>query len=337
VVIAIIGVLIGLLLPAVQKVREAANRTKCQNNLKQVGLATIHAHDVHRKLPPLFGVYDAKPATTTIGGTAIGPYPATVFYHIAAYVDERAISDRRPPFFNYMNGSVGLDDNANLRAYNQRIPVFVCPSETNGTGDGIVEIPGPDPLLLGLSQKTWGVTNYAANWFVFGSPPINDYRPATQPAVPFNPGAILAAWNASTKIPDGMPDGTSKTILFTEKFSRAQRLSANPPRLGGSLWAVPPLFPPREETNPPIVNFGGIVALDYHRHLNAGLPEWDNKTWDNVLPFHAASAHYGGINVCMADGSVKFVTKGLTQETWTAALTARSNSPADVLGPDWAD
>src|SRR5262245_45601621 len=78
VVIAIIGILIGLILPAVQKARESAARTKCQSNMRQCGLATIQAFDTYRKLPPAIGNY-------------AGAGPATVFYHLLPFVEELAI------------------------------------------------------------------------------------------------------------------------------------------------------------------------------------------------------------------------------------------------------
>src|SRR5438445_44640 len=92
VVIAIIGVLIGLLLPAVQKVREAANRTQCINNLKQIGLAAINASNQYRGLmPPAFGNY---------GGQPINNGNASIWYHLLPFLDETAIYAFPPPVFD---------------------------------------------------------------------------------------------------------------------------------------------------------------------------------------------------------------------------------------------
>src|SRR5438105_8261288 len=77
VVIAIIAVLIGLLVPAVQKIREAANRMKCANNLKQMGLAAHHYHDVHHHLPPGVGYYPAA------ASGAFGTY----HFHLLPYLE----------------------------------------------------------------------------------------------------------------------------------------------------------------------------------------------------------------------------------------------------------
>src|SRR5262245_25100141 len=110
VVIAIIGVLIGLLLPAVQKVREAGNRTACINNLKQIGLAAINAANQYRgHLPP---AYDPPPATSqysVYGGRPVTPdgktqYAASIWYHLLPFLEESAVYERFPPQFDWKTG-----------------------------------------------------------------------------------------------------------------------------------------------------------------------------------------------------------------------------------------
>src|SRR5438874_2128499 len=105
VVIAIIAVLMGLLLPAVQKAREAANRTKCQNNMRNVIQATLLAHDTFHRLPPQFGVYGGKPPGPASQNPFNPPqggstYEASVMYHILPFMEERQIWSLLPPYFN---------------------------------------------------------------------------------------------------------------------------------------------------------------------------------------------------------------------------------------------
>ncbi len=109
VVIAIIAVLVSLLLPAVQQAREAARKTQCRNNLKQLGLAIHSYHDSHLVLPG-----------TEVGGTGTLS-KASAFLAILPYIDQS-------PMYNLYNFSLGNSDPANQPVVSQRLPAFLCPS-----------------------------------------------------------------------------------------------------------------------------------------------------------------------------------------------------------------
>src|SRR5262245_63314857 len=87
VVIAIIAILIGLLIPAVQKVREAANKAKCKNNLKQMALAAVHCADTYNRLPPATGWYPGFDPATNTGRGGRG----NVFFHILPYTEQQNV------------------------------------------------------------------------------------------------------------------------------------------------------------------------------------------------------------------------------------------------------
>ena len=131
VVIAIISVLLGMLLPAVQKVREAANRLKCQNNLKQIGLAVMNAHDWRKRLPPLFGAYGGR------------KNPASLFYHLTPFIEEKPIHDRTPPVFSPPKTIDFAFLSPDQSAYLQSIPVYLCPSDSSAPG-GVWTVDAPD-------------------------------------------------------------------------------------------------------------------------------------------------------------------------------------------------
>src|SRR2546430_2367765 len=136
VVIAIIGVLIGLLLPAVQKVREAANRTKCANNLKQLGIAVHGYLATYEERFPIAGLYGNGPG-----------WPALILPHIEAVslYRQMTFTDPSNPFIGY-----GVESSNMLCQYNVAIPTFICPSSQSPAlkvVDWTFGRPGP-PLVL---------------------------------------------------------------------------------------------------------------------------------------------------------------------------------------------
>lgn len=125
-VIAIIGVLVGLLLPAVQQAREAARRTTCTNNLKQIGLALHGFHDAHKALPKLKNGPDSTVNTNPGMLLRLGPFP-----HLSAFLEEQAIYDTAMAW----TGNAWLNP-----VREQEIATLVCPSDTQKIGDGVLDV-----------------------------------------------------------------------------------------------------------------------------------------------------------------------------------------------------
>jgi prepilin-type N-terminal cleavage/methylation domain-containing protein len=207
VVIAIIGVLVALLLPAVQKVREAANRTRCANNLKQLGLAVQNCHDTYGRLPPLASAFGPLvgewrkyiPPDPPEDGyyTEATVYGSTVFAHLLPYVEQEPLYSQAVAFSaNYVEGPENTPTWGDAHDYfrNTVIPPYHCPSD-------------PSP-----PNPHWAVGNYGANYQVFSL------------------GGGADGWSGAAVIPTSIPDGLSNTIFFAEKYNSCGD--------GGSLWAI---------------------------------------------------------------------------------------------------
>ncbi|MGH7173569.1 MAG: DUF1559 domain-containing protein [Gemmataceae bacterium] len=270
VVIAIIAILIGLLLPAVQKVREAAARSQCVNNLKQMSLGTVNCCDVHQGLiPPSIGLYPTMAAVANNGNGG-------TFLHILPYLEQ----------LNLYNSSLMADArNGNLPTYsewglnNRNIKTYVCPSDPTNT-----------PALGSYAS-------YALNGQVFRD--------------------VYPGWgNTYYRYPYTITDGTSNTIFFTDKLALCN--SGNYPSNFWPDWG--PIVSSSDEGDPT----GPTVGPQFSPKLSGGTAICNGGL--------SSSYHTGGINVGMADGSVRTVGQGISPFSWWVSLTP---SGAEVVGSDW--
>jgi prepilin-type N-terminal cleavage/methylation domain-containing protein/prepilin-type processing-associated H-X9-DG protein len=296
VVIAIIGILIALLLPAVQKVREAAARVKCQNNMKQLGLA-MHMH--HDSLLYFPSGYEQKQSP------AYQQVPAfrwrwSSIAKITPYLEQTAIynaCDLDNPLYD-QNGNV-LPKNS--LAVSQLVPILLCPSDR---GDRV------DPLF--------GPTNYAA---CVGSGRNGGPRDATADGVFYK--------GSRTRIAD-ITDGTANTALMSETLlgQGGAALSTAPtdPRTRGLVYAwlqSATLMSPaacgspleyRTDRNTRWADGDAYQTLyDHGITPNATQPDCISTlaNWKG-----ARSRHTGGVNLLLCDGSVRFAANEVSAATW---------------------
>lgn len=286
VVIAIIAILIGLLLPAVQKVREAAARVKCQNNLKQIGLAMHNHHDANGALPP--GVADATPYWGQ-GNWQVSILP---------YIELNAI---RQIYYDYgISGGRNYSHNDNLNgATGKQIGLLLCPSDTPNTGG------------YPANGKSATYHNYVAN---FGNTGIDEsanwqiatYNGLTFLGAPFTRGRPKAL--------NQLTDGTSSTMMVSEVI-QGQRHDLR----GCTWWGTGSGFVAslRPNDTAPDLSWSDSTWCD----PNPPNPPCAFRT--NVYVFGARSRHTGGVNVAMCDGSIHFITNSIQTATWQALSTSQ--------------
>jgi len=200
VVIAIIAILIGLLLPAVQKVREAAARMSCSNNIKQLGIAVHTLNDTRGTLPPLAsdGATSYTPASTPFG-----QHDFTLFHWLLPFIEQDNV-------FKQCNPTGGYGP-ANGLMYNVVIKTYLCPSDSTSPGGFCSTSNG--------GANGWAVSNYGGNNYVFGDPNVGKtYSMGKKDMIAF------------------VPDGLSNTLFFAELYGTCGN-TGNISTAYASLWA----------------------------------------------------------------------------------------------------
>jgi prepilin-type N-terminal cleavage/methylation domain-containing protein/prepilin-type processing-associated H-X9-DG protein len=305
VVIAIIAVLIGLLLPAVQKVREAAARAKCQNNLKQLGLAMHIYHDANGKLPP----QTANNANKCCNGTwqmAILPT-----------VEQGALWQAYQNWGGTVAGGPTYEQRENLLVTSVRLPTFTCPSDL------------PNTAKSGTFNGTkYFITqhNYLVN---VGN---IDYAQGKDGALPDQPAGLKflgAPFSRSKQFTlTDVTDGTSNTLMAAE-VNQGQDQDFR----GLTWWAEGSGFTTYRTPNSPgpdyIANGSGAPGCvpTSQNPLNADCKAFPspNPNWNM---FTARSRHTGGVNAALCDGSVHFFTNDITWQVWQALGTSQGGESA---------
>jgi prepilin-type N-terminal cleavage/methylation domain-containing protein len=299
VVIAIIGVLVALLLPAVQQAREAARRMQCANNLKQLGLAVHLYADSHNTIP--FGSLNHVSVTGRWGCNPEWPYLLHYLMPIIeqkAYYDQLPWNDRRTSICPWMADGITAFPAA---LHGKRINTFLCPSDAQiGGMNGIKPASLPTGPVL-------AVTNYLG---VFSG--LNDGETTSEPkdrmgAFRMNTGRRFAEFS----------DGTSNTIVIVE-YLRGHTTDGR-----GYFYTNRASSQYIQATNTPNSS-NPENLLDHARWCGSTSPGSQpskNLPWvkDGNSDHNFASArsrHTGGVGVVLGDGSVRFATNSIDLNTW---------------------
>jgi prepilin-type N-terminal cleavage/methylation domain-containing protein/prepilin-type processing-associated H-X9-DG protein len=312
VVIAIIAILVALIVPAVQQAREAARRTQCANNLKQLGLAIHTFHDSKRHLPS--SVRPSAASTVRVGA----------FTQMLPFLDEKTLWDS-------YSTAVNWSDATNTPVTSARLSVFQCPSSPKPERqDG-----NPDPIQTG-GNAAWnprlvGVTDYAAT--------IGVDRRLAQVFTTIKAGTGMLPKNERGTFAD-VTDGLSNTIAVVESAGRPFVYRRGPilidsdqtkHRINGGGWARPAsdlLFAGSNKigTVIPPTTISDVASLNATNGDDVGgdvspTPTYPHQYYGTEGTSQPFGFHNSGINVLFGDGSVRFIDEAVEISVFAGLIT----------------
>jgi len=333
VVIAIIAVLISLLLPAVQQAREAARRSQCKNNLKQIGLALHNYHEAHTGFPAGYFSYATSdgngPAWANIDPQTWDAAPGWGWgTMLLPFLDQA-------PLYQVLDVDRPCWDVVNASAVTTKLAVFLCPSTSGGDDQFTLQDAGGAPLIVGGRQIEFGRSHYVAShgqescWGECGASTtgivFTDIYSSSTKTIAINGDASRVAdgpffRNSRTRFRD-VTDGTSQTIFMGEHSSR----------LSDKSWVgvVPGAYTHPRFTTPENGPDAAATLTLVHAGPSGG--ELDITGFPIIHPvnfptYHVGqmySEHTGGGHIMMGDGSVRFLSENIDLLLFAALSSMR--------------
>ena len=328
VVIAIIGILVALLLPAIQAAREAARRSSCQNNIRQLGISMHNYVDTKKTFPSSIRPPGLTNAPRIAGLTLMLPY-----------FEEGSLFDRYDQAKSWGDATVNAKGAINKELVNTRIPILQCPS-----------VPEPQRLDAVPENSPWtpdtgAVTDYSPTIFV-------DKRLRPQPANPSaaqnlvdeaaplgspmppdqasSPGLGLLAYNLPCKIRN-VTDGLSKTIAYAESGGRpflyrgGRQIETFPEmRVNGGGWCRPASDFSIDGLSGDGTTSGGTCAVNCANGIEMGT-SFPHPYYVSVGTSEVYGFHPGGAHACMGDGSVKWLASDMGIRDLARLVTRNGN------------
>jgi prepilin-type processing-associated H-X9-DG protein len=301
VVVAIIAVLMGLILPAIHAARRASSRSFCANNLNQIGQAMHNYDSVWSTLP--IGAMGRHGRGYPLSGDPTGASSRRSWsFPVLPFLDSSAL-------YNSYNFCLGFDAAANSSAVRARVSVYLCPADPGSS----------TPIDLGRpTQRVRG--NYAVNW---GNTHFDQARGPDPFVGPLGSAKFLGApfgYDACYPL-SGIVDGMANTLLmsellnpapFTSPSNRRGDIHGDDPNAAMFMAYAPPNATTPDQM-PRVVGSPGCVASGPSTPCNLLSPAFNT----------ARSLHPGGVNVLMADGTVRFIKDSIHLETWRMVSTSR--------------